>query len=71
MSKQWFETWFNEDYEQIYAHRDDKEARQIINLFENRVGLRYQNHQLYLDLCCGLGRVSHLLGEYAESGARN
>ncbi|MCB0279391.1 MAG: class I SAM-dependent methyltransferase [Calditrichaeota bacterium] len=63
MSKPWFECWFNEDYEQIYSHRDNREAKQIISLFEKTV--QPLTHSTVLDLCCGLGRVSHLLGEHA------
>lgn len=55
----WFETWFDEDYALLYAHRDAEEARQAVTLAlreapELTVGP-------VLDLGCGAGRHLEVL----------
>lgn len=50
----WFETWFDEDYALLYAHRDAEEARQAVAL-----ALREAPELAtgpVLDLGCGAGR---------------
>jgi SAM-dependent methyltransferase len=50
----WFSQWFNQDYLQVYAHRDEGEARSIADLIDARIpGL---GQGLTLDLACGAGR---------------
>lgn len=55
--KYWYEKWFsNKYYLEIYKHRDEKEARDIINLFQRSVHL--PSEAKVLDVCCGAGRHS-------------
>lgn len=55
--KNWYEKWFsNKYYLEIYKHRDDNEARDVINLFERSVHL--PSDAKVLDVCCGAGRHS-------------
>lgn len=55
--KNWYEKWFsNKYYLEIYKHRDEKEARDIINLFQRSVYL--PSEAKVLDVCCGAGRHS-------------
>lgn len=55
--KNWYEKWFsNKYYLDIYKHRDEKEARDIINLFQRSVHL--PSEAKVLDVCCGAGRHS-------------
>jgi SAM-dependent methyltransferase len=55
--KNWYEKWFsNKYYLEIYSHRDEKEARDIINLIQRYVPLN--TNAKVLDVCCGAGRHS-------------
>ncbi len=55
--KNWYEKWFsNKYYLEIYSHRDEKEARDIINLIQRYVPLSCNAD--VLDVCCGAGRHS-------------
>jgi len=57
----WFEESFGEDYLSLYPHRDETEAERVIELIAARVaGVRVHRA---LDLACGAGRHSRLLGE--------
>jgi ubiquinone/menaquinone biosynthesis C-methylase UbiE len=61
----WYRQWFdNELYMDLYAHRDDGEAQQAIDLFEQRTGP--VRGRRCLDLACGTGR--HAI-ELARRGA--
>ncbi len=63
-SKPWFETWFNHPlYLQVYAHRDDSDARMLLDLVLPATGLKPGDR--VLDLACGAGR--HAL-ELAAAG---
>lgn len=65
-NKNWFETWFNHPlYLQVYSHRDDADAKKLLNLVLPLTGL--QKGSQVLDLACGAGRHSVLL---AENGFR-
>lgn len=67
--KNWYEKWFsNKYYIEIYRHRDEKEARDIINLFQRNVHL--PSEAKVLDVCCGAGRHSIELARrgYAVTG---
>ena len=57
MSKEWFKDWFsNEYYLELYKHRDEKEAIDLINLIQRSINL--MNGYKVLDVCCGSGRHS-------------
>lgn len=61
-NKNWFETWFNHPlYLQVYAHRDDADAKKLLNLVLPLTGL--PKGSTVLDLACGAGRHSILLAE--------
>jgi SAM-dependent methyltransferase len=64
LSKEWYKDWFsNKYYLELYKHRDDKEAYDLINLIQRNVNLK--NGGKVLDVCCGSGRHSI---EFAKRG---
>jgi len=58
----WYQEWFGEEYLELYAHRDEHEARRQAAFFREHVG---SVDGLILDLACGTGR--HLV-ELNEMG---
>jgi len=60
-TKEWYKSWFGNDYLTVYAHRGDREARTVINLILNHVCLERRNR--ILDLCCGQGRHALYLAD--------
>jgi len=62
--KNWYEKWFsNKFYLSLYSHRDEKEARDIVNLIQRNIPLHRDSK--ILDVCCGAGR--HTI-EFARRG---
>jgi ubiquinone/menaquinone biosynthesis C-methylase UbiE len=59
--RNWYENWFGNEYLTLYAHRDKKEARKLINLVRQNINLK-PDAQI-IDLCCGQGRHAHILAE--------
>ena len=49
----WYREWFGEEYLELYAHRDDAEARQQVEFFQRHCGAV---RGALLDLACGMGR---------------
>ncbi len=58
----WYQEWFGEEYLELYAHRDEAEARRQVSFFRSQVGLLPGK---VLDLACGSGRH---LDELSEQG---
>jgi SAM-dependent methyltransferase len=57
IKNEWFRKWFsNKYYLELYKHRDDKEATDLINLIQRSISLK--NNDKVLDVCCGAGRHS-------------
>ena len=57
--KTWYKSWFGNEYLTVYAHRDEEEARQVIDLIQRFIKINSDFN--ILDLCCGQGRhVLHL-----------
>lgn len=57
MSKEWFEKWFSSRYYlELYSHRDEEDARWIINLLQRNIPLPASSRAL--DIACGAGRHS-------------
>jgi len=55
--KNWYEEWFsNKHYLELYSHRNEKEARDLINLIQRYTGIGPGS--AVLDVCCGAGRHS-------------
>lgn len=54
----WYQEWFGEEYLDLYAHRDEEEARAHIDFLRRQVGTV---DGLVLDLACGGGRHLHEL----------
>lgn len=64
MKEEWFKEWFSSKYYlELYKHRDQREAMDLINLIERNVNL--VNGGKVLDVCCGSGRHSI---EFAKRG---
>lgn len=60
--KAWFTNWFNSPYyHQLYAHRDDKEAKAFIERLISY--LQPLGGATMLDMACGRGRHSRTLAE--------
>ena len=57
----WYQEWFGEEYLELYAHRDEHEARRQVAFFREHVG---RAAGVILDLACGTGR--HLTELNAE-----
>ena len=57
----WYQEWFGEEYLELYAHRDDEEARRQVAFFREHAG---RVDGVVLDLACGTGR--HLTELNAE-----
>lgn len=49
----WFDHAFDELYADLYSHRDDSEARRLVQTLEERFALR----GAVLDVACGAGRL--------------
>jgi len=54
--KAWYEQWFGREYLELYAHRNDAEARNDIDAVERLLSL--STDEAILDLACGGGRHS-------------
>ena len=58
--KNWYEKWFSSaDYLNLYSHRSDKEAEDMVNLIQREVPKPTDSK--VLDVCCGAGRHSIVL----------
>jgi SAM-dependent methyltransferase len=49
----WYQEWFGEEYLDLYAHRDEHEAKQQVAFFREQCGMVQGP---LLDLACGMGR---------------
>ena len=49
----WYQEWFGEEYLELYAHRDENEARRQVGFFRDQWGTI---DGPILDLACGMGR---------------
>ena len=57
MKKEWYKIWFsNKLYLELYQHRDNEDARNLINLIQRYV--HFCSGAKVLDICCGAGRHS-------------
>ncbi len=57
MKKEWYKIWFsNKLYLELYQHRDNEDARNLINLIQRNVF--FCTGSKALDICCGAGRHS-------------
>jgi len=59
--KPWFAEWFDENYLEVYRHRNTEEAIRHTELIINTLNL--QKTASILDLCCGDGRYSIIFKE--------
>lgn len=61
MPDDWFEDWFGAEYLALYEHRDHHEARAVVTLMADRMGVTMDAP--VLDLACGAGRHQRMLCE--------
>lgn len=54
----WYREWFGEEYLDLYAYRDESEAKRHVAFFKSHVG---KIDGALLDLACGKGRHLHEL----------
>jgi ubiquinone/menaquinone biosynthesis C-methylase UbiE len=59
INRDWYINWFGNDYLTVYAHRDEQEARDLINLIQSNI--KVSPWAKILDLCCGQGRHALIL----------
>ena len=60
---EWFKDWFNTDeYLDVYRHRNDAEARELVELILTSVHIPTDIN--VLDLACGTGRHSIIFAQY-------
>jgi SAM-dependent methyltransferase len=62
---EWFKHWFGEEYHDLYAHRDEADARRAVALIRGVVKL--ERGARILDLACGPGRHA---AELTRTGGR-
>lgn len=60
----WYREWFGEEYLDLYAYRDESEAKRHVTFFKSRVG---KVNGPLLDLACGKGRHLHELRDAGYS----
>lgn len=61
-SQTWYASWFESPwYMQLYRHRGDAEARQVVQLIDHTMHIPHGAE--ILDLCCGFGRHTIALAE--------
>jgi len=58
MITNWYENWFGNEYLTVYSHRDEEEARQLVQLILKNIAL--DKDAKIIDLCCGQGRHAFL-----------
>ncbi|HVG23749.1 MAG TPA: class I SAM-dependent methyltransferase [Thermoanaerobaculia bacterium] len=58
----WDQEWFGEEYLELYAHRDEQEARRQVAFFRQQAG---SVDGPVLDLACGMGRHMQELQAHA------
>jgi ubiquinone/menaquinone biosynthesis C-methylase UbiE len=57
--KEWFKTWFNNDYLKLYEHRNAKEAEAFLKFLTSKELIT--STDIVLDLACGAGRYLKIL----------
>ncbi|MEY3386707.1 MAG: hypothetical protein RIR53_1518 [Bacteroidota bacterium] len=68
-ARPWYATWFESPwYMELYRHRGDDEARQVVQLIDHTMHIPHGAQ--ILDLCCGFGRHTVALAErgYVTTG---
>ena len=61
MVTNWYENWFGNEYLTVYAHRDEDEARELVQLILTYINL--DKNAKIIDLCCGQGRHAFLFAQ--------
>ena len=61
MVTNWYENWFGNEYLTVYAHRDEDEARQLVQLILTYINL--DKNAKIIDLCCGQGKHAFLFAQ--------
>ncbi|MCK4753777.1 MAG: methyltransferase domain-containing protein [Calditrichia bacterium] len=61
MVTNWYENWFGNEYLTVYAHRDEDEARELVQLILTCINL--DKNAKIIDLCCGQGRHAFLFAQ--------
>ncbi|MGI8509820.1 MAG: class I SAM-dependent methyltransferase [Gemmatimonadaceae bacterium] len=59
---EWFTRWFGKEYLDLYPHRDDAEARAVVDMILRTLGGEPMHRAL--DLACGSGRHTRALCEH-------
>ncbi len=58
----WYKEWFDEQYLDLYAHRDEREAERQVDFVESQLS-DGPRPRMILDLACGAGRHSDILSK--------
>ncbi len=62
--KDWFKHWFGKEYIEVYAHRNQTDAQQLIQLIRQNVAIVKRTK--ILDAGCGNGRHACLLKTFSD-----
>jgi SAM-dependent methyltransferase len=66
MHKEWYKDWFaSEEYLKVYSHRNQNDAKKLINLIFNNITI--PKNSIILDAACGMGRHSILLSRLGHT----
>ena len=57
----WYQNWFGKDYLKVYSHRDQEDAKQLVQLIHSKIQLT-KNAKI-LDIGCGQGRHLSIFAE--------
>lgn len=68
ISSDWFATWFDQDYLELYSKRDANEAKRQVSFLFSLAELRCKLNTLkILDVACGSGRHLNFIYEFVGS----
>lgn len=59
---EWYKEWFDDDYLKVYSHRNDEDAKTLIETVLKYIDI--EKNAFVLDAACGAGRHSRLMAEY-------
>jgi len=63
-NKNWFKDWFGQEYVDVYAHRDEQDALNLVRLILKHIPIR-ENTKI-LDAACGNGRHACAMAKYLD-----
>ncbi len=62
--KDWFKDWFGQEYIEVYAHRNEQDALDLVQLILKHIPITRKTR--ILDAACGNGRHACALADYSD-----